>query len=243
MDRIGNYGVYQRNYYDSPQAAKTSAASAAETGAAKDAGQKKVELSDAAANLLKEMKQEYGNADFIIADYESDEEAATLLARGRAAYSVLLTPEELEKMAADKSVEKENRKALDDAFAQLADLKDQLGEKGEQVTRMGVAIGDGGEVSYFAELEKVSEKQRERIEEKRVETREKNRETRAEKTRERWEELQGRGPEGMAERERGKRTTVYASSVEELMERIGQVNWDEVPAEVTPSGHRFDFTV
>lgn len=241
MDKIGSYSVYQRNYYDRPQASKTEAASSSGTGAAKAADPKKVQLSDAAVSLLKEMKQAYGNTDFIIADYGTDEEASSLLARGRAAYSVLLKPEELEKMAADESAKKENLRILDDAFAKLGEMKDQLGEKGRQVTRMGVVIGESGEVSYFAELEKASERQRERIEEKREENRADSRKAREEKARERWDGLRGRDP--MSGREYGKRTTVHASSIEELKEKIGQVDWDEIREKAAASGTRFDFTV
>lgn len=239
MDRIGSYGIYQSNYYDRAQTAKKGSASASETGSARAAEQKKVQLSDDAAKLLKELKKTYGNTDFIIADYETDEEAAAYLSRGRAKYSVLITPDELEKMAADEGVKKENLKILDDAFSKLDQMKEQLGEKGHEVSRLGVTIGSDGEVSYFAELEKVSEKQRERIEEKR----ESSREEMKKKAQEKLDELRGRDPASGPGRDPLKRTTVHASSVEELMEKIGQVDWNEVPDEIIPSGHRFDYTI
>lgn len=243
MNRIGSYGIYQSNYYDRTQSSKTGTASASDTGTTKAAEQKKVQLSDAATKLLKEMKKTYGNTDFIIADYETDEEAAAYLSRGRAKYSVLITPDELEKMAADENVKKENLKVLDDAFQKLDQMKDQLGEKGKEVSRLGISIGNDGEISYFAELEKVSEKQRERIEEKRESNREDAREATKEAARKTMEELRGSGSASTPGREPLKRTTVQASSVEELLEKIGQVNWDDVPDEMIPSGHRFDYTV
>lgn len=243
MDRIGSYGIYQSNYYDRAQIAKKGSASASETGSARAAEQKKVQLSDDAAKLLKELKKTYGNTDFIIADYETDEEAAAYLSRGRAKYSVLITPDELEKMAADEGVKKENLKILDDAFSKLDQMKEQLGEKGHEVSRLGVTIGSDGEVSYFAELEKVSEKQRERIEEKRESSREEVREEMKKKAQEKLDELRGRDPASGPGRDPLKRTTVHASSVEELMEKIGQVDWNEVPDEIIPSGHRFDYTI
>lgn len=219
MDKIGSYGIYQNNYYDRPQAGKAGTVTASKAKSTKPAEQTKVQLSDNAVKLLKELKKTYGNTDFIVADYETDEEAAAYLSRGRSQYSVLITPEELEKMAADESVKNENLKVLDEAFAKLDQMKEQLGEKGQEVSRLGISIGNDGETSYFAELEKVSEKQRERIEEKRESNREKARE------------------------ESVKRTTVQASSVEELLERIGQVDWNEVPDKIIPRGHKFDYTV
>lgn len=243
MDKIGSYGVYQSNYYDRPQAGKTGTATASGAKGTKGSEQTKVELSDAAVKLLKELKKTYGNTDFIVADYETDEEAAAYLSRGRSLYSVLITPEELEKMAADENVKNENLKVLDDAFAKLDQMKKQLGEKGQEVSRVGISIGSDGEISYFAELEKVSEKQRERIEEKRESSREQSREEMKEMARKKMDELRGKGPASMSGKEPSKRTTVQASSVEELLEKIGQVDWDEVPDDIIPSGHRFDYTI
>lgn len=219
MDKIGSYGVYHNNYYDRPQAGKNQTAASSKAKSTKNNEPTKVQLSNNAVNLLKELKKTYGDTDFIVADYETDEEAAAYLSRGRSMYSVLITPEELEKMAADESVKNENLKVLDEAFAQLDQMKEKLGEKGEEVSRLGISIGNDGEISYFAELEKVSEKQRERIEEKRESNREKTRE------------------------ESIKRTTVQASSVEDLLARIGQVDWNEVPDDRIPSGHKFDYTI
>lgn len=243
MDKIGSYGSYRSNYYDRSQAGKTETATASEAKGTKASKQAKVQLSDDAVKLLKELKKTYGNTDFIVADYETDEEAAAYLSRGRSPYSVLITPDELEKMAADEKVKNENLKILDDAFAKLDQIKEQLGEKSQEVSRVGISIGNDGEVSYFAELEKVSEKQRERIEEQRESNREKSREEMKEMARKKMDELTGKGPASMPGREPLKRTTVQASSVEELLDKIGQVDWNEVPDDIIPSGHRFDFTV
>lgn len=247
MDKIGSYGIYSNNYYDNTKTAKTGTAASSEVKSTKGAEQKKVELSDSALKLLKELKKTYGNTDFIIADYETDEEAASYLSRGTSKYSVLLTPDELEKMAADESVKNENLKILDDAFSKLDEMKKQLGEKGQEISRLGISIGNDGEVSFFAELEKSSERQRERIEEKREENRENNREEKKkaiqEKARELQDALRGRSQAPTPGRGPVKHTTVFASSVEELAEKIGQVDWNQVPDDIIPSGHRYDFTV
>ncbi len=230
MDKIGSYGIYQNNYYGKTQGARSENTAAAGTKSTKVSEQKSVELSSGAKKLLKELKQKYGNTDFMVADYDTDEEAAAYLSRGKSQYSVLFTPEELEKMAADKDVKEENLNKLDEAFSKLDELKDQLGEKGEEVSRLGVSMGGDGEISYFAELEKVSEKQRERIEEKR----EANRQERRDEQKDR---IPGPGYKP------DKRTTVFASSTDELAEKIGQVDWDKVPEETMPLGQRYDFTV
>lgn len=239
MEKIGNY--YQNSLYD--RTAKTGK----ESGTAKTAGTKSEKagkegksapvLSERAQKLLKELKKTYKNMDFIVADYETDEEAAEYLSRGTSEYSALLSTDELEKMASDESVKKKNMEILDGAVEKLEEMKTQLGDKGDDVTRIGISIGNDGEVSFFAELEKNSEKQRERIEKNRENRKTEAREAKkAEQETETEKYMQGGRP--------GKKTTVFASSISELAEKIGQVDWDNVKEErYAPSGQRFNLSV
>lgn len=233
MEKIGSYGAYQNNIYEQNR----TAASTARTGSSNNAASvkdDKVELSSGAKKLLKELQKTYGNTDFIIANYETEEEAASYLSRGTSAYSVLLTPDELEKMASDEDYKKKNLKTLDDAVAKLDDMKKQLGEQGEDVKRMGVTIGDDGTVSYFAELEKSSEKQRERIEKQRAAKREENAKAQKEKQEERLD--------GSFIRDGVKRTTLFADSVKELKDKIGKVDWNAIREDgYQQTGSHFDF--
>ena len=233
MEKIGSY--YQNNYYDKTvQTAKESARAGGSKGAGAAKEKKAPELSRAAQKLLKELQKNYKNMDFIVADYETDEEAAELLSRGTGEYSALLSADELEKMAADESVKEKNLKILDGAVSKLDDMKEQLGDKSDDIARIGIAIGDDGEVSFFAELEKNSEKQRERIEN----AREDKREAEKEAGKSEASEYRAHGKNGE------KRTTVFASTVEELAEKIAQVDWSKVKEERhNPTGQRFDFTV
>ena len=241
MDRVESYGVYRNNYYGRTQSQKEAATakSSGKSAAKKTDQNSQVNLSENAKKLLKELQKNYKNMDFIVADYETDEEAASYLSRGKNQYSVLLSPDELEKMAADENVKKENLKVLDNAVSKLSEIRDQLGDKGKDISRLGIAIDGNGEVSYFAELEKVNERQRERIEERRESKREeaKEAEKKARKEQEPW------GAGYASERDSVKRTTVHASSVEDLIEKIGSVDWDDIQEEFIPAGHRFNLTV
>lgn len=236
MEKIGSY--YQSNLYEkTAQAAKeterTKAENTKNANAAKES-KKAPTLSKAAQKLLKELQKSYGNMDFIVADYETDEEAASLLSRGTGEYSALFTPEELEKMAADEDVKNKNLNVLDNAVSKLDEMKTQLGDKADDITRIGISFGDDGEVSFFAELEKNSEKQRERIEKQREDKKE------AAKDAERSEtaEYLAHG------RSTGKRTTVFASTIDELAKKIGEVDWSTVKEEhQSTTGQRFDFTI
>ena len=235
MEKIGSYG-YQSSIYEQSKtvANKNRTAETKNTESAKSSS--KVELSSAAKNLLKELHNTYGNTDFMIANYETEEEAAAYLSRGTSTYSVLLTPEELEKMAADEDYKKQNLKTLDDAMTKLQDMKSQLGENGDDVKRVGVTIGDDGEVSYFAELEKSSEKQRERIEKQRETKKEEAAKAEKEKTEERL-------TNGSFIREGVKRTTLFADSVKDLKDKIDKVDWSAIREDgYGPSGSHFDFT-
>lgn len=239
MEKIGSYvqgsGFYDRTAQTGKDGAKT--AGAKNANAVKSDKTEK-SLSAAAQKLLKELKKNYSNMDFIVADYETDEEAAQYLSRGKSEYSALLSTDELEKMAADEDVKKKNMDILDNAVSKLDDMKAQLGDKANDVTRIGISIGNNGEVSFFAELEKNSEKQRERIERKREDSAAAAKE---EKKADREEQAQRLLHSNQPA---GKRTTVYASTVEELAEKIGQVDWNNVKeARQDPVGQRFDFTI
>ncbi len=239
MEKIGSYvqgsGFYDRTARTGTDGAKASGAR--KTDAAKSDKTEK-NLSAAAQKLLKELKKTYGNMDFIVADYETDEEAAQYLSRGKSEYSALISTDELEKMASDEDVRKKNMDILDKAVSQLDDMKTKLGDKAEDVTRIGISIGRDGEVSFFAELEKNSEKQRERIERKREENAAAAKEAKRTDREEQAQRLLH--PDQPA----GKRTTVYASTVEELAEKISQVDWNAVKeVRQDPVGQRFDLTI
>lgn len=90
-------------------------------------------------------------------------------------------------------------------------------------TKIGIAFHDDGTTSFFAELEKSSAKQREHIEEAREEKRaeKKAAEKKAEK------ELQNYAKSSTDT----KRTSVWADSLEELIEKIKAVDWENVKAE------------
>ncbi|MDD6201709.1 MAG: DUF6033 family protein [Lachnospiraceae bacterium] len=113
----------------------------------------KVTLSKRAQNLLEELKKKYGNMDFVIADYESEEEAAQYLAGSTKEYSVLIDPETLEEMAADEEVKNQYLGALEEATGKLPEIREQLGDKAEFLKSLGIALNKDGKLSFFAKLE------------------------------------------------------------------------------------------
>lgn len=216
MNKVNSYGAYQSSFYDSAvknkkEQEKTKAAEKQE----EFRKTKQPELSSRAKKLLKELQKKYGNMDFMVGSYDTDEEAAAYLSRGTKEYSVLIDPEELEKMASDEETKKKYLGMLEEATGKLDQMKNQLGEHKDEVTHMGVSIGKDGTMSFFADLEKVSEKQRERIEKKREE-----------------------------KADSVKRTRVKATSTQELLKKIKQVDWSKIKEErAQENGRRFDYSI
>lgn len=243
MNKVNGYSVYQNNYYDNSvrnkeKQVKTSGTDQTrKTDSTKKTDKNPVQLSSRAKALLQELKKTYTNMDFMVADYESDEEAASYLSRGTKEYSVLIDSEELERMAADDDVKKQNLSLLDDAVGKLDEVKDQLGDHKDEVVRMGISIGKDGEMSFFAELEKAGERQKEFVDKIRADKKEAAEKSQADKT-------EPRHPQ-QYKYEHSKRTTVYASTAEELLDKISNVDWDSIKEETTVPmpGDRFSFSV
>lgn len=235
MSKINGYSVYQSQYYDKTQkngknTAKTQNGKTDKTD--KTSKKDPVELSEKAKELLKELQKKYGDMDFFVANYSSDAEAQSYLSRGTKAYSVLIDPETLEAMAADEDTKNEYINQIDAARTNLNGMKEKLEETGEEVTRVGMTFDKDGNVSYFAEVEKISEKYKEHIE-KGIE---KKKEEKAEAAKKEEAAAHSSG--------RVKKTTVYADSVDELLKKIKEVDWDKIKEEeVKTNGGFFDFSI
>lgn len=207
-----------------------------------------VKLSDKAKALLEELKAKYTDMDFMVADYSSDEEAQEYLSQGNKAFSVLIDPDDLEAMANDEQVKDKTLSLLEEARQNLTDLQSQLEEDGEtNVKNLGVTINTDGKVSYFAELEKMSQSQKDRMEKikenKAEEKAEADKKAARQEREERMDALKSdRFYTNLPQID--KHTTVQADTMEELLEKIRNVNWDDIPEEKTaPMGRRFDLNI
>lgn len=235
MNGIGSYNAMQKNIYGAAaQSRKTAKADDKKTDETKKTNSNSVQLSDKAKALLQELKKTYNNADIYVAEYETDEEAAEYLSRGSKDFSVLIDPEELERMAADDEVKKKNLNLLDESLGKLSEMKEELKETGreDEVVTLGVNIGKDEQVSYFAELEKSGERTKEFVDKMLEDKKEANAE-KADKVQDKYNF------------EHSKRATVSANSVEEMLEQIKNFNWDNVKEEtsIPMPGKNFDFTV
>lgn len=110
-------------------------------------------LSDGAKKLLEELKGKYKNYDFMVADYSSDEEAGDLLSKGKGEYNVLITPDLLEKMAADKGERAKYESIIAGAADKFTEIEKNLTENGKSIIeKLGFTVKGDGTVDFYATL-------------------------------------------------------------------------------------------
>lgn len=251
MGKVDGYGVYQNSFFqnkvnqkkDKEDVRSRKSDKADRTKQAEQTGKTdNIQLSDRAKKLLDELKNTYSNMDFMVANYETDEEAQEYLSRGTKEYSVLIDPETLEEMAANEDAKKKYLGIIEDATAQFSDIEEKLGDKKDEVVRLGVSIDKNGTVTYFAELEKMSEAQRERIEKAKEEKQEEKADQQKASGREKIH------PEGRKSgrfiQEGIKRATVQSDSIEGLLSELQNVDWSQIKGNGgKENGARFDFSI
>ncbi|MBD5537724.1 MAG: hypothetical protein HDQ99_21130 [Lachnospiraceae bacterium] len=243
MEISSNYSNYASSYANATNSKKQVAEGkeTTQTGSIGEAG-----LSKNAQALLEKLRKNYSEMDFMVADFDKGDNAKEILSRGTKEVSVIFSSSELEKMASDEKYEQEYMERVQGAVRMSERINREFGftsafgEKtgNGEISKIGISFNSDGTTSFFAELEKSSAKQRERIEKVREEKRvaKKEQEKRAEK-----EKFENRY---LREDTSVKRTTVQADSMEELLEKVRGVDWDSVKAENRPqSGGRFDFTI
>lgn len=254
MNKVNGYGLYN-NYRQNNVNQKKNAVKNGRTGKKhktdktdktdKTGKNTNVQLSESAKKLLEQLKKMYTNMDFMVADYETEEEAQEYLSRGTKEYSVLIDPETLEEMAADEDVKNKYLGVLEEATAKFSDMQEKLGDNKDEVVRLGVSIDNNGNVSYFAELEKMGEAQRERIEKAKEEKQEEKAEEKkaADRERRRQPDRAGRRDDRFIQ-EGTKRTRVQSDSIEGLLSEIQNVDWSRIKGDGgMANGDRFDLSI
>lgn len=187
--------------------------------------EEEVELSEAAKNLLAELKEKYGDIDFFVAEFSNDEEAQYYHNQSTKKYSCVIDPQTLEEMAADEAVKEKYVGIIDTADEKFDQVKEELGEDAQQVKRMGITVDKDGVVTYFAELTKQTVRMQENL-------RNQHKVQQAEK-KERMEKLERKREEKKAEKENetGKEepkgaenpNKVTASTIEELTAKLKEL--------------------
>ena len=199
-------------------------------------------LSAKAKKYLEELRKTYGDYDFIIADDGDDKRA--LVNQSTKEFSIIFSSAELERMASDEKYAQERLQKMQTAIDMSKRICEQFGfesawNNGETlINKLAVYMNDDGSVSIFAELEKLSEKQKERIEAEKQQRLEDNKE---EKKAEKKSDVQKLYEED--EETTIKTAWIEASSEGELIEKLTNFDWSKVVADARLTGTRIDFSV
>ena len=179
-------------------------------------------LSPKAQDFLSKLREKYGDYDFFIAD--DVDNPLDFNTNSTKKYSVIISSTELEKMAADEEYADKVMGQVEKAIG-VADKLESEGKLGEGVSfsKIAISIDAEGNMKLFAELERASQEQQERLEKAQEKKEEEAKKADKEKEKEGEEEEQ---PPLTLQHFR-----LEASSEDELWEKILGIDWSKVAAE------------
>ena len=163
------------------------------------------ELSPKAQAFLDKLRENYGDYDFIVADNVDDPQA--LAAGSDKKYSVVLTSDELEKMANDEEYANSMMEKVEDAVKTADSVIEKAGLEGVQISQLTISFDNDGNTKLFATLEKLSESQQERLNAAKE---------RAENADEEAEEIQPA------------RVTIEAEDEESFLDQLLKIDWESI---------------
>lgn len=206
-------------------------------------GKNESKLSSKAQDFLKNLRSKYGDYDFLIGN--STDDLKSLSKSGSKEYSVIFSSAELERMANDEKYAEEKMQGVEGAVKMAKRIAEEngytsaFGKDGENgtINKISIAVGDDGSTKIFAELEKTSDKQKERINK----AREKRAEEKKAADKKAKEKVEKKNPYEKDDKDSVKRTTIEATSEEEFIEKLKNLDWSKVSD--SHSGDRFNFSV
>lgn len=190
------------------------------------------ELSEKAQKYYEQLKKKFGNYDFILVSREEKENAKANAAKyaNKLKTVVLIDEDKIEKMATDEKFRKQYEGILSGASAQLQQLKTSMEKSGANVKGYGMQVNDNGTMSLFAVLKKSSADQKARIEKKaeqrKAEKKAADKKAARKEQEERWKNI-GKGKDNRIDSEEEDTVTISANSVEELIAKIEEYNFEE----------------
>ena len=155
--------------------------------------------------MLEKLREQYGDYDFIVADNVDDPQALT--ANSDKKYSVILSSDELEKMANDEEYANEVMGKVEDAVKTADSVIEKAGLEGVQISQLTISFDSDGNTKLFATLEKLSESQQQRLDAAKE---------RAAESDEEAEEIQPA------------RVTIEAEDEESFLEQLFQIDWENL---------------
>ena len=148
----GEAGQLQKAGYDRPKCTVRQQQTSKYKQIDENGIQEGVQLSSAAKKLLKELQEKYSNMEISVAEWSSDEEQDYYASKCTKDYSVLISPEALEQMAADESVREKYEAILDGAGESSKKMQEELGDDVKKIQSFTITIDKDGKVSYAVKL-------------------------------------------------------------------------------------------
>lgn len=206
-------------------------------------------LSQRAQEYLEKLRAENGDYDFIVADAGDDFKG--LFKQSTKEFSVVFSTAELERMATDEKYAQEKMNCVQTAVEMSIKICEEYGfernaangmSQGEFINKVAISFKEDGSMSIYAELEKVSERQQARIERQR-ESRAEDKKEAAEKKAEEKKEAEKAEDKSLVRPEymSVKKTVIKATSEEELLKKIGELDWSKIAEDRKTTGTRIDF--
>lgn len=245
---IKAYGVTSNtNFYDSKVQQKKTGTDKVKDSTAADKVAKSSEdkLSSKAKAYLENLRKIYGDYDFIIADAGVDRKE--LLNQSDKEYSVMFSSAELERMASDEDYAAEQMRKVQTIVDMSNRIFEQFdieraweeGATGDALlNKLAISVNDDGTMTILAEIERFSEKKEAYI--KKFQDKRSEQEKIEEKLQERTEEKKV-NPYKKDDDVSVKKTVIKATSEEDLIDKITNLNWDKVQGETV--GAKFDFSI
>ncbi len=234
-----SYSNYQSSYKSSNVKEKKEEASTSKTAKGNVVSNGEKQLSKAAQKVLQSLRSSKSDMDFMVADYDKGDNAKDILAQSNKEFTVIFSSEELEKMALDEKYYAEKMKGIDGALRMSEEINAQFGFErafgkagvdtdGVTMTKFGISFNSDGTTSFFAEIEKSSNKQKEWLE--------KSMEKKA-------EEKKANAKINKTKDQDVKRVILQANSKDELIDMIKNINWDTLKDNTKTVGGNFDYSV
>jgi chemotaxis protein histidine kinase CheA len=187
------------------------------------------QLSEKAQKYYEELKKKFSNMDFVLVSNDQRETAqqqASSYANNSNRILVLIDEEKIERMAEDEEYREKYEGIIANAQTQLDQVAASLGST-SNVKTYGIQIDDGGNASFFAVVDKSLAAQKQRIEKKAAEKKEtqKAEEKKAQKKAEEEKKAEKKKNKTDKTDSSDDEVTVTASSVDELISKIQDLNY------------------
>ena len=176
------YANYQNNYKTGTANKKKETAQTTENTKLKENTTESIaekNLSKAAQKMLENLRGSRNDMDFMVADFENGDNAKDILAQSDKEYTVIFSKEEMEKMASNSKYYAEKMHSIQGALRMSEEINAQFGferafgktteignsiDSDMKITKFGISFNSDGSTSFFAQLEKTSENQKDYLE-------------------------------------------------------------------------------